>query len=135
MSYPITAIDGIDEEEAKALKSAGVRTSEKLLDAAKDLKGRKALAAKTGLDEKLLLKWANMADRMRIKGMGKEYAELMREAGVKTVRDLKHRNVERLARAMAAANKQRKLVKVPPSAKTVGRWVDQAKRLPIKISY
>jgi predicted RecB family nuclease len=135
MSYPITTIDGIDEEEAGALKAAGIRTSEKLLEAAKDLKGRKALAAKTGLDEKLLLKWANMADRMRIKGMGKEYAELMREAGVKTVRDLKHRNVERLARAMADANKQRQLVKVPPSVKTIERWVDQAKRLPIKISY
>jgi hypothetical protein len=51
------------------------------------------------------------------------------------VRDLKHRNADRLAGAMAAANKQRKLVKVPPSAKTVERWVDQAKRLPIKISY
>lgn len=135
MSYPISAIDGIDEEDAKALKSVGIRTSMGLLEAAKDLKGRKALAAKTGLDEKLLLKWANMADRMRIKGMGKDYAELMRAAGVKTVRDLKHRNAGRLARAMAAANQQRKLVKVLPSAKVVERWVDQAKRLSIKISY
>jgi len=135
MSYPIKMIDGIDEEAAKALKSVGIRTSEKLLEAAKDLKGRKALAAQTGLDEQLLLKWANMADRMRIKGMGKEFAELMRHAGVKTVRDLKHRNAERLARAMAAANQQRKLVKVPPSAKLVGRWVNEAKRLSIKISY
>jgi hypothetical protein len=59
----------------------------------------------------------------------------MRVAGVKTVRDLKHRNAGHLAGAMAAANKQRKLVKVAPSAKTVERWVDQAKRLPIKISY
>jgi len=135
MSYPILAIDGVDEETAKRLKAAGVRTSAKLLEAAKDTKGRKALAAKTGLEEKLLLKWANMADRMRIKGMGREYAELVREAGVDTVRELKHRNAARLAKAIAAANERRMLVKLPPSEKAVSNWIEQAKKLPLKISY
>lgn len=135
MSYSLSNIDGIDDAAAAALKSAGVRTAEKLLEAAKDTKGRKALAAKTGLDEKLLLQWANMADRMRIKGMGKAHAELLREAGVNTVRELKFRNGGRLARAIAAANAKRKLVKTPPSENAVNRWIEQAKKLPLKISY
>ena len=135
MSYPISKLDGIDGETAKALKSAGIRTSAKLLEAAKDTKGRKALAEKTGFNEKLLLKWANAADRLRIKGLGREFSELMLEAGVKTVRDLKHRNAARLARAMADANRKRRRVKVPPSEKSVTRWVEQAKKLPLKISY
>lgn len=135
MSYPISRLDGIDDDTAKALKAAGIRTSEKLLEAAKDTKGRKVLAESTGLSEKMLLRWANAADRMRIKGMGREYAELMSEAGVKTIRDLKHRNAERLAAAMAEANRKRRRVKTPPSAKAVGRWVEQAKKLPLKISY
>lgn len=135
MSYPITTIDGIDEDAVAALKAAGIRTTDKLLEAAKDPRGRKALAAKTGLNEKDLLRWANMADRMRIKGMGKDYAELMRVAGVDTVRELKHRNAGKLTRAMAAANTKRRLVKTPPSEKSVNRWIEIAKKLPLKISY
>ena len=135
MSYPIRDIDGICEETARVLKSAGIRTTASLLEAAKDIKGRKALAARTGLDEKFLLRCANMADRMRIKGLGKDYAELVRAAGVDTVRELKHRNAARLARAMADANAKRKLVKFLPSEKAVSRWIEEAKALDIKISY
>ena len=72
MSYPISRLDGIDADTAKALKTAGIRTTEKLLEAAKDTKGRKALAARTGLSEKRLLKWANSADRITsaVRGRG-----------------------------------------------------------------
>ena len=135
MSYPLTALDGVDEHAVCLLKSVGIRTTGKLLEAAKDAKGRKAIATRTGLDEKTLLRWANMADRMRIKGLGADYAALLREAGVETVRELKHRNAARLARAMADANAQRKLVQFLPSEKAVTRWIEQAKTLPLKITY
>jgi hypothetical protein len=36
---------------------------------------------------------------------------------------------------MAKANDERKLVRVLPSQQTVERWIDQAKKLPVKISY
>ena len=84
MSYPITAI-GTDADEAKKLKALRIRTAERLLEAAKNPKGRKELAAKTGIDEKRLLCLANTADRMRIKGLGKEYAAILPEVGVDTV--------------------------------------------------
>jgi hypothetical protein len=135
MSYPIRDIDGVDEQRAELLKAVGIRTTAAFLEAAKDMKGRKALAARTGLNEKLLLKWANMADRMRVRGVGKEYAELVRLAGVDTIRELKHRNAKRLFRAIEEANKRRKLVQFLPSEKVVGRWIEEAKALDIKISY
>ena len=135
MSYPITDIDGIDGEVAAVLKSAGIRSSDRLLEAARTVKGRKTLAAKTGYDEKRLLYWANIADRMRIKGVRKEYAELLQAAGVDTVKELKYRNPAKLARAMAEANAKRKLVRVLPSDGAVERWIDQARRLQLKITY
>jgi predicted flap endonuclease-1-like 5' DNA nuclease len=135
MSYSISAIEDIHADEAKALKSAGIRTTEKLLEAAKSPKGRKLLAAKTELDEKRLLRWANLADKLRIKGMGKEYAGLLCEVGVDTVKELRYRNPAKLARAMAEANKKRKLVRFLPSEKLVTRWVENARRLPQKITY
>jgi hypothetical protein len=135
MSYPITAIEGIDGEIAAILKSVKIRSTARLLEAASSPKGRKTLADKTGISPKQLLCWANMADRMRIKGVSKSYAELLQAAGVDTVRELTHRSPAKLAAAMAAANKQRKLVRVLPSEKTVARWIEEAKRLPLKISY
>jgi hypothetical protein len=135
MSYPITDIEGIDGETAALLKSARIRSTGRLLDAASTLKGRKALAEKTGIDSRKLLRWANIADRMRVKGVNKEYAELLQAAGVDTVRELQHRNPAKLAARMAAANKQRKLVRLLPSEKVVARWIDHAKKLPLKITY
>ncbi|HEY6994768.1 MAG TPA: DUF4332 domain-containing protein [Xanthobacteraceae bacterium] len=135
MSYPITAIEGIGADEAQKLRSVGIRTTEKLLEQAKGPKGRKVLAAKTKLDEKRLLHWANIADKLRIRGMGKEYAGLLCEVGVETVKELQYRNPARLAKSMAEANKRRKLVRVLPSEQLVTRWVEHARRLPRKITY
>ena len=135
ISHPIADIAGIDPDMIGLLKSKGIRTTAKLLDAAKDPRGRKALSEKTGIDEKRLLGWANMADRMRIKGVGQEYASLLQAAGVDTVKELKYRNPERLAKAMAEANRKRKLVGVLPSDRAIVRWIEHAKRLPLKITY
>jgi predicted flap endonuclease-1-like 5' DNA nuclease len=134
-SYPITDIDGIEADTAARLKEAGIRTTGKLRESARNPKGRRVLAEKTGLDEKKILCWANMADKMRIKGVGEEYAELLHAAGVDTVRDLKYRNPANLAKAMAAANGKRRLVRLLPSEKAVLRWIEHAKKLPLKISY
>jgi hypothetical protein len=135
VSHPIADIAGIEPEMVAILKSHGVRTTAKLLEAAKNPKGRKALAEKTGINEKSLLCWANMADRMRIKGVGEEYAGLLEAAGVDTVKELKYRNPCNLAKAIATANTQRKLVRLLPSEKLIGRWIEHAKKLPLKISY
>ena len=45
MTYPITHIEGLGEDEVKMLKSVGLRTTERLLEAAKSPKGRKVLAS------------------------------------------------------------------------------------------
>ena len=135
MSYPITDIEGIDGEVATVLKSVGIRSTDRLLEAARTVKGRKLLATKTGFNEKQLLCWANVADRMRIKGVRKEYAELLQAAGVDTVKELKYRNPINLAQVMADANRKRKLVRLLPSEKMVKRWIENAKLLPLKITY
>jgi predicted RecB family nuclease len=135
MSYPIGEVDCIQPEMVDKLRSVGIRTSDKLLDAAQSLRGRKTLAEKTGIDEKSLLRLANQIDRMRVKGVGRDYAKLLQIAGVDTVRELKYRNPKRLAEAMAEANAKRKLVRVLPSEGTVKRWIEDAKKLPLKISY
>ena len=134
-SYPLSHIEGLGVQAQAKLKAEGIRTTAGLLDNASTVKARKALAAKTGLSEQDLLAWANIADCMRIKGMGKAKAELIRAAGVVTVREFALRNPERLARAMREANDKRKLVRVMPSDKSVADLIQRARKLPLKISY
>ncbi|MCG6203219.1 DUF4332 domain-containing protein [Rhodopseudomonas sp. HC1] len=135
MTYPISQIDGMTTAAAAKLKSVGIRTTEALLEAARTMRGRKALAAKTDLTEQQLLEWANLADCMRIPGMGKAKAELLRAAGVNTLREFTHRNPARLAQNMKEANLKRKLVRALPSEKEVGQLIEKARKLPLKISY
>ena len=135
MTYPLSAIDGLSAYAASRLKSLGIRTAEALLEAARTVKGRKELAANTGISEQQLLEWANFSDHMRIPGMGKAKIGLIRAAGVTTVRELGLRNPSRLAQSMKDANIKRKLVRVLPSEKSVEQLIERARKLPQKISY
>ena len=92
------------------------------------------MAEKIGTGSKVVLDWATAADRMRVKGVGFEYAELLRAAGVKTVSDLQFRNAQNLVESMREANKG-KLVRLLPKEKTVERWIENAKKLPPAIRY
>ena len=135
MNYPLKHIDGMTPDLEGKLKSRRIRTTERLLDAASTVKGRKELAAATEIPEQQWLDWANNADCMRIKGMGSEKAKLLRRAGVTTVGELSHRNPKKLADAMAEANDKHKLMRVRPTEKSVRVLVERAKKLPRKITY
>ena len=135
MTYPISEIDGLTGYSASKLKSLGIRTTDALLEAARTVKGRKALAAKTGISEQQLLEWANVSDYMRIPGMGKAKVGLVRAAGVTTVRELAYRNPARLAQNMREVNEKKKLVRIMPSEKSIGDLIAKARKLQPKITY
>jgi len=135
MAYPITDIRCIGNDAALILRSEGIRTTIGLLRCAKTPKQRLKIAEKVGTDDKCVLDWVTAADRMRVKGVGWEYAELLCAAGVKTVNELKFRNPEKLVVRMTQANNRRKLVRLLPSVKVVQRWIENAQKLPPVIRY
>jgi predicted flap endonuclease-1-like 5' DNA nuclease len=135
MTYAIADITGIAPALRAKLKGVGIRTTGKLLESAKRSKDREALAKKIDIDARIVLCIANLADRMRIKGVGQDYAELLHAAGVDTVNELRYRNPANLAKKMAEANAERKLVRVLPSELMIQRWIEHAKKLPLKITY
>ena len=135
MTYPISKIDGLTDLAASKLKSLGIRTTEGLLEATRTVKGRKTIAAKTGISEQQLLEWANFSDYMRIPGMGKAKVGLVRAAGVTTVRELALRNPARLAQNIKDVNTRRQLVRILPSEKSVEQLIAKARELEPKISY
>jgi predicted flap endonuclease-1-like 5' DNA nuclease len=135
MSYPIDDIERVGPVFADRLKKLRIRTTERLLEAAKSPRKRRAIAEQIGAEPKELMRWVNISDMLRIKGIGEDYSELLEAAGVPTVRVLRHRDPKRLAQAMAKANRERKLVRLVPTERAVSRWVAEAKSLPAKVSY
>ncbi len=106
-----------------------------MLEAGATPKGRKDLAEKTGIGDALILEWVNLSDLFRIKGIGSEYSDLLEEAGVDTVVELSKRVPKNLHEKMVEINEKKKLVRKMPSESQVADWVNEAKRLPRKVSY
>ena len=135
MGYKIEEIEGIGPAFGDKLATAGISSTDDLLKLCCDAKGRKLTAERSGLSEKQLLKWANMADLMRISGVGSEYSELLEAAGVDTVKELRNRRADNLASKMAEVNETKKLTRAVPSETQVQKWVEQAKELPPLITH
>lgn len=134
-SVRIQEIEGIGPTYKKKLKEEGIGTTRDLLEAGSTRQGRKELAEKTGISEKLILEWVNLADLFRIKGVGEEYSDLLEEAGVDTVVELSRRNPENLHAKIVEINDEKKLVRRTPTRNQVKEWIEQAKTMPRKVEH
>lgn len=128
-------VEGIGTKYAETLQKAGIRTTDALLKAGASPKGRKEIAEKTGIGDALILKWVNHVDLFRIKGVGKQYSELLEAAGVDTVPELAQRNAANLFPKMVEVNQAKKLVRKLPVEKQVANWIEQAKKLERVLTY
>jgi len=135
MAYRIDEIEGIGPANKAKLEAAGVSNTDQLLEKAASKAGRKALAAETGIDEKRILTFVNLADLMRVKGIGKQFAELLQAAGVDTIKELRTRKAANLAAAVAATNAEKKLAKSVPSESQIEGFIEAAKALEPSVTH
>lgn len=131
----LSVIEGIGDVYEAKLESVGVKSIEALLETCATKKGRTELAEKSGISEKLILKWANHSDLFRIKGIGGEYAELLEASGVDTVPELAQRNAANLFKKMNEVNDAKALVRKLPTEAQVEDWIKQAAELPRVLTY
>lgn len=129
MAYRIDEIEGIGPANKAKLEAAGVSNTDQLLEKAASKAGRKALAEATGIDEKRILTFVNLADLMRVKGIGRQFAELLQAAGVDTIKELRTRKAANLAAAVAATNAEKKLAKAVPSESQIEEFIEAAKAM------
>jgi predicted flap endonuclease-1-like 5' DNA nuclease len=122
----IDQVAGIGHREATRLRKAGVRTSKALAEYASTRRGRTDLAKKTGLTPKDLQLWVHHADLLRVRGIGAEYADLLVEAGVDTLRDLRRRNPTALLAKIIGMNGSKKVVERLPTEAMVENWITDA---------
>jgi predicted flap endonuclease-1-like 5' DNA nuclease len=131
----LVEIEGIGGTYASKLEAAGINSLEVLLQKGSTKNGRKELEDATGISGKSLLRWINMADLFRVKGIGEQYSNLLGAAGVDTVPEFAQRKPENLHSKMVAVNEEKNLVSVTPSFSAVEKWIEEAKALPRVVTY
>ena len=135
MSKKIDEIEGIGATFAGKLAGAGITTVEALLEIGATKAGRKKLAADSGIDEGKILDWVNMADLFRVKGVAAQFAELLKAAGVDTVKELRNRNAENLHAKLVEVQHEKKITRAVPALSQVADYIEQAKNLPPVVTY
>jgi hypothetical protein len=130
----ISVIEGIGSVYGRGLGGVGIRTTDDLFINASTPEARRTLAARTGIGDKQLLRWANMADLMRLKRVGTPYAELLEAAGVDTVTELKTRRADDLLARLTEIKETRKRTRAVPGQAEVQKWIDEVAALAPAIS-
>ena len=131
----LVELRGCTKEYAEKLKAEGIQTSQEFLEVCKTKKSRKELAAKVGIDEKEILELTNRADLARVKGIGRQYSNLLEVAGVDTVAELARRKPENLVAKLEEVNAVEKVCDRTPALTSVEDWVEQANALPRGVEY
>ncbi|MFN8522493.1 MAG: DUF4332 domain-containing protein [Chloroflexota bacterium] len=130
----VSELRGITPDQVKKLGDQGVSNCGQLLEKAGAAAGRKALASAAGIGDKDLLELVNRADLARINGIGRQYSNLLEDAGVDSVPELAQRNAANLTAALGKAA-EASGVSRPPTQSQVEGWIGQAKALPRAVSH
>ena len=126
----VSTVEGIGEVYSQKLKDAGIATTQDLLDQGAARDGRRKISERSGIGESQILRWVNHVDLFRIKGIEKQYAELLEASGVDSVPELAQRDPASLSPKLAEVNDQKHLVRRLPTEVQVTDWISQAKQLP-----
>jgi len=111
------------------LEAAGFDTSERILEAVRTPGQRTALARQLEVEPVVILKLAYRADLARVKGVGGVFADLLEEAGIKTVEDLARVDPDGLYSRLVKLNRQTMRAGRAPTHRAVKGWVAHARQL------
>ena len=129
IKFYIAYYDSPRELFSNCLARSGIRSTKLFLLIASHQQGRKELEEQCRIPEKLILQWVQIADLMRIKGIGEEYVDLLGAAGIDSLNILRNRRADYIFSAISICNSKKKIVRKLPSSKQVEKWVEQAKEL------
>ena len=130
MSLHVSKLRGISNQVRNRLKRHGVTYTHQLLDAAGRLDNRRELAARSGIEEAVLLRLTCRADLARIKGIGAIFADMLELIGVDRVSSLAEHDPARLYEILHELNAAERFARRAPTQDEVANWVAQARALP-----
>jgi len=123
----------IDGRSIQKLNSAGIQTIESLLSRGSTGAGRKEIAKKSKISERVITKWVHYSDFFRIRGIAGLKSELLEGVGVRSMRDLAKADPGELYEAMLHYNNRKRLVLRVPGPVQLKRWVKTAQKIPLVV--
>ena len=125
----IGQVEGIGPVFREKLENAGIMTTEALLTKCATPAGRADLAASADIQPKRLMSFVSRSDFFRVKGVGRQFGELLQNVNIQTVQQLAAADAGDLNKSMTEVNAQKNLTKAVPSAKQIQGFIDAAKTL------
>ncbi|MHA1240690.1 MAG: DUF4332 domain-containing protein [Promethearchaeota archaeon] len=126
----IRKIPRVEDIEDWINKAKELNNVKKTKTIPKEREGIKKLAEKTKISEKLLDKWAEHADLMRIDGIGPEYAEVINEIGIDSVKEFAQRNPNNTLERIVKLDKEKPdMFRRPPTLSMIEDWIEEAKKI------
>ncbi len=119
-------INGIDHKAASRLGALGIDSAETLLKIGSSPQARSQLAQQTLISSRRLLNWVQLADLLRVNGIGCDYAELLNQVGIKTVNELGCCEAKTLRVKLDQANRRRRIVRRVPAISRIEGWIVRA---------
>ena len=124
----IIEIEGVGDKYAKDLEKAGIADVEDLVPIT--WSGLKELAESTKISLKLLEKWQDIAELMKIDGVGPEYSQVLNLVGIDSTKELAYRSPENTLEKIVAHDKdQPDTIRNLPELKQITGWIDEAKKM------
>ena len=118
-----------------ALKARAITTCDQLLAAAGRHDDRVILARSIRSDPDQLTALVRQADLGRVKGVGTVFAWMLEDLGIGDVATLAQQKPEPLHERLRQHNAAGRLARRSPTAEEVTDWIDQARRLPVRVTY
>jgi hypothetical protein len=127
MTYKMSDLKGIDENQLAQLRQGGVENTDEMMTLWNDPARRVSLTTSTGLTDEQLTRLASMARVARLKGVGPKYADLLVTAGVRGRKSLATYTPETLVQRLGDVSAAKSLTGPLPSLVEVGAWFAELK--------
>jgi predicted flap endonuclease-1-like 5' DNA nuclease len=135
MVLPLAKLRQVPPLLRAALKVRHINTCDQLLAAAGRFEDRAALAHAVRIEPDRLTDLVRQADLERVKGVGWAFGLMLEDLGIGDVATLGQQQPSRLHERLRRYNQAHKLARRAPTAEEVADWIEQARQLPILVTY
>ncbi|HVS15695.1 MAG TPA: DUF4332 domain-containing protein [Thermoanaerobaculia bacterium] len=129
MAYPINEVFGLSEGHRSKLAEHRITNTDHLVRLRSDPSRMHEVSRETGFPIAQIRRWVNLAEMMGIAGIGPAHAALLHAAGIDSIGRLARRDPRRLAARLVDAARLNREAPVPPSPRTLARWIVAARAL------
>lgn len=133
--HRISEMQGVGLNQVHRFHELGIDYQEQLLKCCRTQVKRRQLARKSGIESRLILKWASRVELAKIHRLSEECIALLELCGITTLSELAHRRYDNLYHQLKDVNQNLPLVERLPSVSLVKSWIEAARLMPKTIKH